>query len=141
MPWSSSTARSERERAAVRHVAYPVLSNGPVASSRTHGGSGDVHAEDPLISALAIVLATSGCTSRSGNPFRVATGYISHVVCSYVFVSGLDAERVYAEEIDANPAFRGFKWALSHQVDRDKHEVRARALGGFETRSVYRDGL
>jgi len=93
------------------------------------------------ISALAIVLATSGCTSRSGNPFRVATGYISHVVCSYVFVSGLDAERVYAEEIDANPAFRGFKWALSHQVDQDKHEVRARALGGFETRSVYRDGL
>src|SRR6267378_260296 len=48
MPWSSSTARSERERAAVRHVADPVLSNGPVASSRTHGGSGDVHAEDPL---------------------------------------------------------------------------------------------
>ena len=93
------------------------------------------------ISALAIVLATSGCTSRLGNPFRVATGYISHVVCSYVFVSGLDAERVYAEEIDANPAFRGFKWALSHHVDRDKHEVRARALGGFETRSVYRDGL
>ena len=93
------------------------------------------------ILAFAIVLATSGCTSRSGRPLRVATGYVSHVMCSYVFVSGLDAEAVYAEEIDANPAFRGFNWALSHEVDRDKREVRARALGGFETRSVYRDGL
>src|SRR5204862_3662313 len=90
--------------------------------------------------ALAVVLACAGCSARAGNPARVATGYISHVVCSYVFVSGLDPARVAAENIAANPAFRGFHWALRHEVDRERREVTARALGGFETRAVYRDG-
>ena len=90
--------------------------------------------------ALAVVLACAGCSSRAGNPARVATGYISHVVCSYVFVSGLDPARVAAEDIAANPAFRGFHWALRHEVDRERREVTARALGGFATRAVYRDG-
>jgi len=31
----------------------------------------------------------SGCSSGSGNPARIATDHISHIVCSYVFVSGL----------------------------------------------------
>jgi len=87
------------------------------------------------------VLVLAGCSSRAGSPARVATGYISHVVCSYVFVSGLDPARVAQEHIDANPAFRGLHWALSHEVDRDRREVAARALGGFETRAVYRDGV
>jgi hypothetical protein len=30
----------------------------------------------------------SGCSSRSGNPGRIAKDDISHLVCSYVFVSG-----------------------------------------------------
>jgi len=83
----------------------------------------------------------TGCSSRAGNPARVATGYISHVVCSYVFVSGLDPARVQQENIEANPAFRGFHWALRHEVSRERREVTARALGGFETRAVYRDGV
>ena len=92
--------------------------------------------------ALAMaLLAVAGCSSRSGRPARIATGYISHVVCSYVFVSGLDPGRVNAENIEANPSFRGFNWALHHEVDRDKREVTTRALGIVETRSVYRDGL
>ena len=90
--------------------------------------------------ALAAVLLLAGCSSRAGRPARVATGYISHVVCSYVFVSGLDPARVQREDIAANPAFRGFNWALRHEVDRERREVAARALGGFETRAVYRDG-
>ena len=91
--------------------------------------------------ALAVVLLLGGCSSRAGNPARVATGYISHVVCSYVFVSGLEPARVQAEDIAANPAFRGFHWALRHEVNHERREVTARALGGFETRAVYRDGV
>src|SRR5262245_47799115 len=83
----------------------------------------------------------SGCSARSGHPVRIATGYISHVVCSYVFVSGLDAARVNEEHVAGNPVFNGFNWTLSHEEDRNKREVVARALGGFETRAVYRDGL
>ena len=90
---------------------------------------------------MLALLAVSGCSTRSGNPARIATGYISHVVCSYVFVSGLDPARVNEEHIAGNPVFSGFKWALSHEVDQAKREVKARAVGGFESRAVYRDGL
>lgn len=93
-----------------------------------------------IAGALAGLVLLAGCSSRAGYPARVATGYISHVVCSYVFVSGLDPARVAQEDIADNPAFRGFHWALRHEVDRARREVTARALGGFETRAVYRDG-
>lgn len=93
------------------------------------------------VAAAALLSLASGCSSRSGNPARIATGYISHVVCSYVFVSGLDPARVSAEDIAGNPVFKGFHWALRHEVDPDKREVTARTRGGFESRAVYRDGL
>ena len=93
-----------------------------------------------VVLAVAL-LAVSGCSSRSGHPSKIATGYISHVVCSYVFVSGLDPVRVGVEDIEENPTFHGFNWALRHEVDRDRREVTTRALGLVETRSVYRDGL
>jgi hypothetical protein len=94
------------------------------------------------IAGLLVLLAvSSGCSPRAGNPARVAAGYISHVVCSYVFVSGLEPALVNRENIAGNPAFRGFRWALGHTVDRDRREVTARAFGGFESRAVYRDGL
>ena len=87
------------------------------------------------------LLAVAGCSSRSGRPSKIATGYISHVICSYVFVSGLDPVRVGVENIEENPAFRGLNWAFSREVDRDRREVTTRALGLVQTRSVYRDGL
>jgi len=95
----------------------------------------------PWIAGGLALLALSGCSPRSGNPARIATGYISHVVCSYVFVSGLDAGRVSEEDIASNPVFSGFNWALRHEVDRAKREVRAWTVGGLENRAVYRDGL
>ena len=95
----------------------------------------------PWIAGALALLAASGCSTRSGNPARIATGYISHVVCSYVFVSGLDPARVNEEHIAGNPVFSGFNWALSHEVDLARREVKARAVGGFESRAVYRDGL
>ena len=90
---------------------------------------------------LVLLVVSSGCSPRAGNPARVATGYISHVVCSYVFVSGLEPALVNRENIAGNPAFRGFRWALGHTVDLDRREVTARAFGGVESRAVYRDGL
>jgi CubicO group peptidase (beta-lactamase class C family) len=95
----------------------------------------------PWIAGGLALLAISGCSARSGNPARIATGYISHVVCSYVFVSGLDPGRVSEEDIAGNPVFSGFNWALRHEVDRAKREVRAWTMGGLENRAVYRDGL
>jgi CubicO group peptidase (beta-lactamase class C family) len=97
--------------------------------------------EHPWIAGLLALLAIAGCSTRAGSPARIATGYISHVVCSYVFVSGLAPARVSEEDIAGNPVFSGFNWALHYEVDQARREVRARALGGFESRAVYRDGL
>src|SRR5262245_13720905 len=87
------------------------------------------------------LLALAGCSKRSGHPAQIATGYISHVVCSYVFVSGLDPARVNAEDIAGNPVFNGFHWALRHVVHRDRRQVTASAFGLFESRAIYRDGV
>jgi hypothetical protein len=94
----------------------------------------------PIIAAV-FALLTVGCSSRAGHPSRIATGYISHVVCSYVFVSGLDPARVKAEDIESNPVFNGFHWALRYKMNRARREVVARAFGRFETRAVYHDGV
>ena len=88
---------------------------------------------------LLALVAQAGCSGRAGHPGRITTGYISHVVCSYVFVSGLDPARVNEEDIAGNPVFRGVNWAVHQEVDRTRREVRVRVLGGFESRAVYRD--
>jgi CubicO group peptidase (beta-lactamase class C family) len=93
------------------------------------------------IAAVLALLAVSGCSSRSGQPAKIATGYISHVVCSYVFVSGLEPARVNEEDIADNPAFNGWHWAFHHEVDKAKREVRAWTRAGVESRAVYRDAL
>ncbi|HKW92085.1 MAG TPA: serine hydrolase [Methylomirabilota bacterium] len=93
-----------------------------------------------LLAFLALLTVT-GCSSRAGHPARIAVGYISHVVCSYVFVSGLDPARVNEEDIQDNPVFDGFHWVLRHEVDREKREVVARTPGWLRSRAVYHDGL
>ena len=55
------------------------------------------------VAGLVGILAIGGCSSRAGWPVRIATGYISHVVCSYVFVSGLDPARVSMDDVASNP--------------------------------------
>ncbi len=95
----------------------------------------------PWLLGVLVLLTASGCSSRAGHPTRIATGYISHVVCSYVFVSGLDPARVNEEDVEGNPVFNGFHWSLRHEVDREKREVIARTPGWLRSRAVYRDGL
>src|SRR5262249_42227848 len=91
--------------------------------------------------ALLALLTVTGCSSRTGHPARIAVGYISHVVCSYVFVSGLDPARVREEDIQGNPVFDGFHWLLHHEVDQERHQVVARTPGWLRSRAVYHDGL
>ena len=89
-----------------------------------------------LIAALciAVYFATWG-----KGLLRVATGSVSRSLCSAVFVSGVDPDRLYAEE--QRPRMRAIAWALNYVIDRDRHEVRTTIAGGFEARAVYRDGI
>jgi CubicO group peptidase (beta-lactamase class C family) len=72
---------------------------------------------------------------------RVATGFISHTLCSAAFVSKVDPDEVYAETLEAMPGVGLIAWALAYHVDRERKQVTATILGGGQSRAVYRDGL
>ena len=93
------------------------------------------------ILAASVVLGTLPLLTACGHlsPGRaafVATGYVSHQLCSAVFVAGQDPTRYYREAIE--PVTGPFAFLMSHSVDRDHAEVRATFAGMAESRAVYR---
>jgi CubicO group peptidase (beta-lactamase class C family) len=88
--------------------------------------------------ALVTALQLTGCGHLS--PRRAAlvtTGYVSHQLCSAVFVAGRDPERYYRDAIE--PLVGPLAASLvSYTVDRDRAEVRATVVGLAESRAVYR---
>jgi len=93
-----------------------------------------------LTLATALLATTpwlAGCGHLSpARAAAVATGYVSHQLCSAVFVAGLDPQRSYREAIE--PV--GGPWALllRHRIDRERGEVSATIAGLAESRAVFR---
>lgn len=87
---------------------------------------------------LAVLVPLAACDL--GQTARIATAHVSYTLCSDVFISGLDARRAYDESIRAVPLHDVLGFALGHDIDRDARAVRARLMGGFESRATYRDG-
>jgi len=90
-----------------------------------------------LVASLAIVPLLGACGHAS--PQRaalVATGYVSHQLCSATFVGQLDPERHYREAIE--PMSAALAGLIQHSVDRAHGEVRASLVGLAESRAVYR---
>lgn len=88
---------------------------------------------------LLSILATSGCAwLRPDLAARAATGTTAHDLCSETFVSGLDPDQVFAENIRPRPGFNLIALMLRYDVDREQGEVRASLAGGFASRAVYR---
>ena len=86
---------------------------------------------------LALALPLGACGNLS--PSRaalVATGYISHQLCSAVFVAGQDPERAYREAIE--PLAGPLAFLEKHQIDRERAEVRATIAGLAESRAEHR---
>jgi CubicO group peptidase (beta-lactamase class C family) len=78
-----------------------------------------------------------GCSHLS--PQRAAltaTGYVSHQLCSAVFVGGLEPERYYRQAIE--PIAGSLAVLMSHAVDHEHGEVRASVAGLAESRAVHR---
>ena len=72
-------------------------------------------------------------------PMAVAgSSFAAKAVCSGVFVSGLPAERVWAEEV--LPTSEAFDF-ISFDVDADRGEVHASAKGLGARTAIYRKGL
>ena len=80
-------------------------------------------------------------TSTTGRIFLPSgTGITAKQVCSLTFVSGLEPERAQAMYVD--PLLGGAKSLINVEIDTNRREVRANALGLlYRQRAVYRDGL
>ncbi len=93
-----------------------------------------------LLAALSCWLV-SCAVARPDRVLAVATGLISHNLCSEVFVSKLPADQVYSETLGLRPGMGLINWAVRYHVDPVEHEVRVNVAGASESRAVYRQRL
>jgi CubicO group peptidase (beta-lactamase class C family) len=82
----------------------------------------------------------SGCGQLSpARAAHVATGLVSHQLCSATFVAGLDPDAYFREALA--PIVGPVRPLLSHTIDRERGEVTARFVGLAESRAVFRGPL
>jgi CubicO group peptidase (beta-lactamase class C family) len=94
----------------------------------------------PSLSAICIISLLAGCGNLApGRAAGVATGYVSHQLCSATFVAKLDPDQYFHEAIEPMAAPVGF--LLSYQVDREHREVSAWVAGMAESKAVYRGAM
>jgi CubicO group peptidase (beta-lactamase class C family) len=93
------------------------------------------------LACFTTLLLTACSSVRPDRALEVATGLISHNLCSEVFVSGLSPEQVYAESLKPLPGIGLINWAVRYDVDRTRRQVTTTVGGGFASRAVFRDGL
>ena len=86
---------------------------------------------------LGLATQLSACADLSpSRAAHVATGYVSHQLCSAVFVGGQDPERAYREAIE--PLAGPMAFLVERRIDREQAEVRATIAGLAESRAVHR---
>ncbi len=94
-----------------------------------------------MIATLVILIAVPALAWSPMRALRVLTGLTSHTLCSAVFVSGLDPEQTYADNIKARPMVNLVGWAIHYTIDLDRKEVRTTFLGTLEQRAVFHPGF
>jgi CubicO group peptidase (beta-lactamase class C family) len=90
----------------------------------------------PALLAVAAPLAGCGSVHRA---VGVSAGYVSHQLCSGVFVSGQDPDAYYREAIAPILSIAGP--AVSHTLDREHQRVTASFAGMVTREAVYRGPL
>jgi CubicO group peptidase (beta-lactamase class C family) len=80
----------------------------------------------------AATLAGCGALDRAA---RVPAHYVSHRMCSAVFVGGLDPDMFYRQAV--RPAIAPAGLLMDYHIDRDKKEVTANLASLITSRSVF----
>ena len=93
------------------------------------------------LAAVAAFGSVSIARARPGDAARVMTGFVSHTVCSKVFVSRLDPDRVHAEMMDATAGAWLVGWGFDLNVDRARGQVETTLFGGARARAQFYPGL
>lgn len=99
----------------------------------------------PLVPTLASWLAAAALAGCADLPpysaLRIATASSSQVACTAAFVSGLDPQQAFDDEMRPAPGMGLVAWAFHLEVDTAHQEVRANIGGIAPGRAVYRPGL
>jgi CubicO group peptidase (beta-lactamase class C family) len=93
-----------------------------------------------VLGLLLVCLVAAVVVFRPDKAARVATGLISHTLCSETFVAGLDPTQTFAETFQTMPGIRRLHRVLLYNVDRTEKSVTASLAGRFESRAVRTDG-
>jgi CubicO group peptidase (beta-lactamase class C family) len=91
-----------------------------------------------LAAAFAATIALSGC-DRLNRAAGVPVYYVSHQLCSAVFVAGLDPGQFYREAIA--PEIVPVSSLIHYDIDRANRAVTASLAGIVHSRAVYRGPL
>jgi hypothetical protein len=78
---------------------------------------------------------------RPDTAVRVATGLVSHTLCSETFIAGLDPDTTFAETVATTPGVRLLRPGLRYEVDLRSRTVRTTLLGRFAMVAAYHDGV
>ncbi len=97
-----------------------------------------MHRSVSLAVLAAAPLALAGC-NKVERAAGVASGFVSHQLCSAAFVSGLDPEQYYREAIA--PTLQPVGFLSDHRVDAGRREVAGSFAGIASARATYRDAL
>ncbi len=97
-----------------------------------------MHRSISFLSLAAAPLLLTGCGSLD-RATGVATGFVSHQLCSAAFVSNIEPETFYREAIA--PSLGPVEFLMSHRVDRERAEVTATFAGLRTSRAAYRGPL
>lgn len=91
--------------------------------------------------AAAAFGSVSIALAQPGEAARVMTGFVSRTVCSKVFVSHLDPERVRAEMMQATAGGWLVDWGFELNVDRARGQVETTLFRGAKARARFYPGL
>ena len=83
---------------------------------------------------IAAAATLAGCVDLD-RAAGVPTHYVSHQMCSAVFVGGLDPDMFYREAVEPVIAPAGL--LMDYRIDRNKREVTADLAGVVTSRSVF----
>jgi CubicO group peptidase (beta-lactamase class C family) len=92
------------------------------------------------LGALISTAALSAFVFRPDRALRVGTGVVSEALCGGVFVSKLDPQRVFAEDVAPNRGLQLLRRHLHYAVDRDAQTVSTTWLGHFRSVAHFEVG-
>ncbi len=93
-------------------------------------GTGNILPTPTMALALAAAALLAGCSSfPPARAIRIGTASTSQTVCMAAFVSGVDPDASYLEEVRPERGIGLIAWGLHYRIDRDRREVVADFAG------------